>query len=94
MHCQCSIRLSSSRLCPVHARYHFRKEIVLRNSKNFKTNETETILFFCTTILFLAPLYITLYTWLGPIAIAIVEVMPLGRVMYSKTNKHSSSTLR
>ena len=44
--------------------------------------------------LFLAPSYITLYTWRGPIAIAIVEVMTRGRVMYSNTNKHSSSTLR
>ena len=26
MQCQCNIRLSSSRLCPVYARYHFRKE--------------------------------------------------------------------
>jgi len=28
------------------------------------------------------------------IAIAIVEVMPWGRVMYSNTNKHLSSNLR
>jgi len=31
-------------------------------------------------MLLLAPLYITLYTWRGPIAIAIVEVMPRDRV--------------
>ena len=53
------------------------------------------LIFFCTTILFIAPLYISLYTWRGPIAIALVEVMPLGRVMYNNmedrctTNKHS-----
>ena len=51
------------------------------------------VIFFCTTVLFLAPLYITLYKWRGPIAIAIVEVMPRSRVMYSNMNKHSSSTL-
>jgi len=39
-------------------------------------------------------LYITLYTRRRPIAIAIVEVMPRARVMYSNTNKHSYSTLR
>ena len=50
---------------------------------NFKTNKKETIIFFCATILFLAPLYITLYTWRGPVAIAIVEEMPRDRVMYS-----------
>ena len=44
-------------------------------------------------ITFLSPLNITLYTRRGPSVYAIVEVMPRGRVMYSNTNKHSSSTL-
>jgi len=52
------------------------------------------LIFFCTTILILAPLYITLDTCPGHIAIAIVEVMPRSRLMYSYTNKHSSATLR
>jgi len=34
----------------------------------------------------LPPLYITLYTWRGPIAIAGVKVMPRGRLMYSNAN--------
>ena len=60
----------------------FVKKVVLRKSLN-KTKPN-------TTILFLAPLHIILYTWRGRIAIAIVEVMPRGRVMYSNTLKHST----
>jgi len=61
--------------------------------KTLRQTKKETFIFFCTTILVLAPLYITLYTCRGPIAIAIDEVMPQSRVMYSNTNKRSSSTL-
>ena len=93
MYRQCSIRLSSSRLCPVHASYHFRKENCVKKQLKL-LNKHKINRFLCTTILVLAPSYNTLYTWRGPIAIAIVEVMPRVRVMYSNANKHSSSTLR
>ena len=54
----------------------FVTKIVLR-VKTLKQTHTNLFIIFCPTILFLAPLYITVYTWRGPIAIAIVEVMPL-----------------
>ena len=95
MHCQSSITLSLKRRWPVHSRNVFYNEnLSLETVKTFKTNYKETTVFFCTTILLLSPLYIIVYTRRVPIALAIVEVMPRGRVMYSNTNKHPSSTLR
>ena len=65
------------------------------NKSKYKYNTQKNFIFFYTTILFLSPLYTTLYTTRTSIAIAIVEVMPRGRViMYSNTNKHFSSNLR
>ena len=89
MYCQCSIRLSSPRLCPVHNRHVVVKTNLLRNSYNLKKHK-KNFIFFCTTLLFLSPLYTTR----RPIAFAIVAVMPRGRVMYSNTNKHFSYNLR
>jgi len=39
MHCQCSIRLYSSRRYPVHARYHYRKKSVLKQLKLYNKHK-------------------------------------------------------
>ena len=97
MYCQCSIRWPRLDCVLFMQGMSFVKTSMLRNSKNFKTNK-KNFIFFYTTILFLSPLYTTLYTTRRPIAIAIVEVTPRGRVMYSNTfplsyaNKHTRLT--
>jgi len=73
----------------------FVKTMLFRKSLNLKkTKNKNNFIFFYKTLLFLSPLYTTLYTTRRPIAIAIVEVMPRGRAVYSNTNKHFSSNLR
>ena len=73
MHCQCSSRLSSSRLCRVHAIYHFRKEKCVKKQLKLKKKKKKI---FGTTLLYLA----SVYMWRGPIDIATVAVMPWGRL--------------
>ena len=73
----------------------FCKESCIKKQLKLSNKQKETI-FICTTILFyhLFILHCILDEGLShPLTIAIVEVMPRGRVIYSYKNKHSSSTL-